>query len=280
MFRSVIGRAIVALLAVLIALASTSASHAQPVRPGFATIERELRLMHENNLFKGGKSKEGEGKGDPVRFDTVTAKKRNYSKESIVLGEQLAALTNELTASMSAEQPGIRDGQVDISKYPAVAAYFQDATAAIQATEGVPQGQQEANGLSASPEGIRAQPTFVTGQLVCGWYTNPKPNANKAWRWWSNSNPDELMRSWGYHATSGLVGGGWTRPQTWNSWACGWGTYRDHAYNYGNAYVVEQNYDGWSPRGEPNPEVYLSGPWPYSDWPAYVYWWHTWGPGR
>lgn len=44
-------------------------------------------------------------------------------------------------------------------------------------------------------------------------------------------------------------------------------------------FIREQNYTG-EPGGEPNPEIYSSGPWPYPDWPLYVLWWHEWDPGR
>jgi hypothetical protein len=109
--------------------------------------------------------------------------------------------------------------------------------------------------------------------LRCGWFPNPKPSQAGPWKNIPRTNPAKVLRAWGYHPTPGIAGGGWTRPQTWRASSCGKNTFRDHAYIIEPRTIREQNYTG-SPTGEPNPEVWRSGPWPYAEWPAYVAWWH------
>ncbi len=93
---------------------------------------------------------------------------------------------------------------------------------------------------------------------VCGWYTNPVPASAVPWvDKGYYSDPAATLSSWGYHNTWNLAGGGWTSPQTYQWWRCGWNTFRDHA-NIVGSNIHEQNYTGSIP-GEPNPEVYASG---------------------
>lgn len=124
-----------------------------------------------------------------------------------------------------------------------------------------------------SPNTASAQLLPGLGQAVCGYYPNPKPAVAVAFKEFTRSDPAGTLRSLGYHETPGLAGGGWTRPQTYNPAICGFSTYRDHALITGPTTLREQNYTE-TPGGEPNPEVYRSGPWPYLDWPVYVFWWH------
>jgi hypothetical protein len=226
----------------------------------FARINKELKMMHDNQLFKGGKTKRNTslnniiGKGEPVVFDSRAARKEGFSEQSIVIAEQMAALSNDLLKPISAQQQSIAlQSNVD-ARYPALAAYFAVA-------------KEAARNSSLQPQ--------IINEAVCGWYANPRPSEAAPWRTWDSDNPDQTLRSWGYHSTPEYAfGGGYTRAQTWSWWACGFNTFRDHAYVTGARTIREQNYEGWSPRGEPNPEVYASGPWPYPDWPAYVLWWH------
>lgn len=266
MFHSRLGRIALAILTVTLLLGASGFAQAKKVTD-FARLDEELKLMHERELFKGGKTKESKdsgkikGKGEPVKFDAESARKEKFSEETIKLATELAAFTNDLMMNVSEEQPGIPDGPADLSKYPALAAYFDAAT-------------KKAKQPSAQASGTMKPNAQAIQWVVCGWYGNPKPASAAPWVNFSSSNPEATLKSWGYHNTWNLAGGGYTRPQSWSWWYCGLGTYRDHALITGPTTFREQNYDGWSPRGEPNPEVYASGPWPYGDWPAYVYWWH------
>ena len=124
-----------------------------------------------------------------------------------------------------------------------------------------------------SGDGVGPTAPPGVGHAVSGYYPNPKPSRDVERKNYERDNPAALLKRLGYHETPNQAGGGWTRPQTYQPWACGGSTFRDHADVTGPRSLSEQNYKG-SPGGEPNPEVYRSGPWPYPDWPAYVYWWH------
>lgn len=130
-------------------------------------------------------------------------------------------------------------------------------------------------------------PLRLAAWYECGSIVRPRPRrAMPAVLVGEVADPAATLSSWGYHRTPGFAGGGWTRPQTYNPARCGISTYRDHAFVglrftscIGTACefrwpIREQNYVA-APYGEPNPEVWRSGPWPYATWPAYVYWWHA-----
>ena len=108
----------------------------------------------------------------------------------------------------------------------------------------------------------------------CGHWLFPRPTRAAPWKDKSSSNAVNTLKSWGYHQTAGYAGGGWTRDQTYYESRCGKNTFRDHAIVQSSKKFREQNYSGYTPRGEPNPEVLRTGPWPYAAWPAYVEWWH------
>ena len=98
------------------------------------------------------------------------------------------------------------------------------------------------------------------------------------WTTHSSSNPRATLRAAGYHYTpppfARYKNKDYTRPQTYQPSLCGRKTFRDHAIIEGAGRYRTQEYTGWTPPGEPNPEVHRSGPWPYLTWPAYVAWWH------
>lgn len=212
-------------------------------------------------------------------FNADMARQYRFSESAIRLGEQVAMATNEIIAmSKEAQRKGgpapVTETPIAIERYPDLQQFWLHA-----ATQSI-QGRRDDATLFAE----EIEPLGVPGasHIVCGYYPNPKPSTNGPWATHTGiSNPAATLSSWGYHETwpPDYTGGGWTRPQTYQPLLCGWGTYRDHAFIAGPTTIREQNYTG-QPGGEPNPEVYRSGPWPYPDWPAYVYWWHVYGPGR
>lgn len=130
----------------------------------------------------------------------------------------------------------------------------------------------------------------ITGIFRCGFFGHDVPKrAAPTLLVGKLANPEAYLRNLGYHQTdSRLFGPGWTRPQTYKWAICGFSTFRDHggigacgtkqdaSTNYElvrACQVYEQVYHG-DPGGEPNPEVYRSGPWPYALWPVYVRAWH------
>lgn len=144
-------------------------------------------------------------------------------------------------------------------------------------------------------------PLGIARRYKCGYFTRPNPRRAVPFvdGPLQGSSPTQagaarLARDWGrtqgFHDTPGAFGGGMTRPQTWNPLLCGFHTYRDHAVPDINQIITcsgpggtppctyrarlrVQDYTA-APYGEPNPEIYRSGPWPYPEWPAYVYFWH------
>jgi hypothetical protein len=225
----------------------------------FDRYARELARMHAANLITGGKMTSGNGAGDPVRVLAREARKRGFSAGAMRLAQESAALSNALTSRLSESEPSISDDPISAhASSPALSAFFAAAA------------KKEASELGAVAS---EQDLGPLGRLRCGWYLDPKPSQAAPWKTLTRPNPETTLRSWGYHPTPGRAGGGWTRPQSWRSFSCGHDTFRDHALISGKNKIREQNYTG-SPPGEPNPEVWRSGPWPYADWPAYVFWWH------
>lgn len=224
----------------------------------FGVLSKELEKAQTYTK----QEKDDKGVVKKVSFDTDGAKNAGISQEGVTLGQEMADFTNELV------QLGSYMFTIDLNKYPNVKDYFKDAT----------KYEKERSSVNNSDADIQplAYAGDAAGMAVCGWYTNPKPSSSKAYYFWGPySDPSAVARSWGYHAPPAGMGYlGWTRPQTWNAWYCGYNTFRDEAVPQSNGKLAEQNYAGWTPRGEPNPEVWASGPWPYSNWPSYVYWWH------
>jgi hypothetical protein len=207
--------------------------------------------------------------GQLVTFDAITAGKQGFTPEGIALAEEMKAFSNDvLIASRDAEKDTsasiARDLDLVVKKYPSVSAYFQAATEYNATVDGK---------QILMPE---SQPTTIIGRMQhCGWFLNPRPSRSADWRTYKRPNPAATLSALGYHETPrNIFGGGWTRPQSWHPVVCGWNTYRDHAVIESARQFREQSYSGWTPRGEPNPEVWRSGPWPYPTWPTYVYWWH------
>jgi hypothetical protein len=130
--------------------------------------------------------------------------------------------------------------------------------------------------------------TEIRSRTDCGYFGNFKPSSKKSYQYYKYNNYStalNTLRSWGYHDTSFYAeqnSTDHTRAQTYKPTSCGFLTFRDHAnitdknslakQSGGTPpfQINEQNYSGWVPRGEPNPEVFSSAPWPYAEWPAYV----------
>lgn len=222
----------------------------------FIRLTQDLLSMED--LFGGGN-------GIPVTFDSQTALQRGMSKDSVALAEELRDYTNELiTTAQRARSDQATVLDVDVQKYPRVQAYFKLAT----------NYHSNAHNHQMRPTGW-CNPWLSDAACTCGHWGYPQPPRSAPWRDWTSSNPAGTLSSWGYHQMPDYAGGGWTRPQTHSPALCGDNTFRDHAYITGSTTFREQNYNGFTPRGEPNPEVWAGGPWPYDVWPAYVQWWHA-----
>lgn len=254
----------------------------------FNTLSVELGEME--TLFRGG------GK-EPVTFDTEAALKKGFSEQSIKLAEAMAAFTNDLVLAapevddeeamaaleaneLNGKKVDLSRAEVEVQKYPLLEAYFEQASERLNVSdEGKEQGQNGVFTDGEGPTAINISLPCLTVGCVCGDYVHPRPGRAASFVPYKVNNASATLHAWGFHPTPGHAGGGWTRPQTYKPFLCGWSTYRDHAIirdpgrYYYNVWV--QSYHGQSPDGEPNPEVWRSGPWPYLTWPAYVYWWHS-----
>jgi len=279
MWRTTARLAASAAFVVIWTIVAIPAGNAQ-TDPQFESVAGEVAQMRA--LFSGGN-------GQPVSFNADLARQQLFSTEAIDLAGELTAFTNELMAAAAdalkalapADPAGpepvvdIRQLNVDVSAHPKMAAFFQQAHAYRRAWEALPDSEKKARAQAIGGAQPHINP-WDPAALLCGYYTNPMPSVAKAYVFFNNvANPAGTLQAWGYHADplAIKIGAGWTRPQTFRWWICGFSTFRDNAVINGHT-ISEQNYAGWTPNGEPNPEVWRVGPWPYETWPAYVYWWH------
>jgi hypothetical protein len=241
----------------------------------FITLAQELDRLQI--LFDGGD-------GQPLTFDSESARRQGFSTKSINLAEQIVAFTNRLQEiARESEAGGDAVDQIDAPKeragvmmqraaaeleeFPALTSFFASAS---QHQYDVATSEQ--GGVKKSDRESLAF-TFETPATVCGGFLTPRPTRAAPWVSMSNNNPSATLYQWGYHPAPNYAGGGWTRPQTYRPDICKRNSFRDHALIPSSKAIREQKYTGWSPNGEPNPEV-SSYSWPYPAWPAYVYWWH------
>lgn len=245
--------------------------------------KREKQFTKRSRVLSQLMSQYMRGGGtEPVAFDINAAREAGIDEESIELARQMVAHTNALLEAAKAtgnvESASIAKTNVTMEDFPAVDEYFQQASLVARSRQGredsaSPKGEPPSS--STNEMAALAVDPFQAAYQNCGVWWNPLPTRAAPWVTYTSSNPDATLRSWGYHGTpSHIFGGGYTRAQTYMWWICGFGTFRDHAVIFSSNQFREQNYAGWRPRGEPNPEVYASGPWPYPLWPSYVSWWH------
>lgn len=211
-----------------------------------------------------------------VAFNREIATQNGMSTDSIQLATELVDLSNQLTTQSTTTSAPIMvfvimNAETDLLvSYPTARMYFDEAT-------------KNHGGFE-----IKSAASDIVGAAVCGTWGNPKPRSVPIYReHFGLADPAATLRSWGYHETPGgnATGGGWTRDQQYHPQICGTNAFRDqgnivYPRNGGAPYISEQNYEGFTPRGEPSPEVWRVSPWPYPLWPAYVFWWHTKGPGK
>ncbi|MDP9190491.1 MAG: hypothetical protein M3P06_02160 [Acidobacteriota bacterium] len=226
-------------------------------------------LTSVEDLFSGGAS------AGPVVFDVEGAKLRGTDAATIELASELAAYTNDLVRAADAFANGKGPNPMNVApteEHMMVRRFFRAATAFHI--------KEAAYGREGSTGGIQTDgwcKSYLTdAACTCGHWSYPQPSKGAPWKESTSKNPSATLKSWGYHQTPGIAAIGWTRAQTYYPSRCGSGTFRDHAYIKTDGKTIrEQNYAGWTPRGEPNPEFWTSWKWPYPAWPTYVQWWHS-----
>lgn len=251
------------LFVLLVVTVVPAAAGSTPV-PGIENLPSEM--AKSDQFYRVGSD------GRSIVFDSTSAKRSGVSPLALKLAEETTAFTNELirAAAQNAAASGnanantisLEGVEVDISKYPTLAAY---------------------NAMLGQRRVSIGTLALSTAQSICG--SKEKPVPNYAARWYSKgpfntqNAAETQLKNWGYFRAWWIPGGDWTRHQTYQQWICKTNNYRDHAgspYRSGSYwYFNEQNYTGSVP-GEPNPVMSAyPGNWPYLTWPEYVRWWHA-----
>jgi hypothetical protein len=224
-----------------------------------STFDDQVQQLHQ--LLRNSSAHDNRA-GHQVSSDITGAAATGVPAGTVTLAGQLVAFSGDVVAA--ARTSGLDAATPALGRYPELSRFLAEAT----------------RRATAPAEGPAKPAITVSPMLppwdVCGYYNTPRPTRAAPWRTWGPfGNNLATLFSWGYYP-SPIPGAGWTRPQTWNPFWCSVNTFRDNAVPIDGGYINEQNYAGWSPRGEPNPDSTLGDPsgWPYPDWPAYVYWWH------
>ena len=220
-------------------------------------------LIKMEDLFSGGN-------GELLEFDRSKARGLGFPESSILLAKELTEYINAWQQGPAAtDMLGVTGSAPE--KPPRVSAFFHCATQ---------YNKNEKDSLRGEASGgcIRGGVRLTEAECQCGHWLNPRPNRRAGWTMHRSSNPRATLIAAGYHYTpppfAAAKNTNYTRPQTYRPSLCGRKTFRDHAIIEGADSYKTQEYTGWVPPGEPNPEVHRSGPWPYLTWPAYVAWWH------
>ncbi len=234
-------------------------------------------------------------------FDAAAAQQAGFDKSMIQLAQQMVAYQNAL--AQAAFTTGIEDvTQLDVSleQFPAVKAFMAAMTElrAAQSEDLQLQAQLQEDGTPQDGAGAALPNLFPLPPLPppptlyhkCGAWSNPIPNHTPPrdhfpvpWPW----TPAQWLIGLGYHKTAYYAcnfndancATDYTQSRSYNNCpvpSC----FRNHGKSNGNYFWVpipggKAWRQGYSVQfGEPNPEIhqYL---WPYWDWGAYVWWWHT-----
>ena len=223
-------------------------------------------LIKMEDLFSGGN-------GELLEFDRSKARGLGFPESSILLAKELTEYINAWQQAPAAtDMLGVTGSAPE--KPPRVSAFFHCATQYNKNEKDSLRG--EASG-GCTRGGVR----LTEAKCQCGHFLNPRPSREAGWTRHSSPNRRATLIAAGYHYTpppfAAWDNTHFTRPQTYQPSLCGRKTFRDHAQikdEDNNDIYWTQEYTGWTPPGEPNPEIHRSGPWPYRTWPAYVAWWH------
>ena len=226
-----------------------------------AFSERALDVSKLNSYFSGGN-------GTPIEFDESRAKSDRFNAESIALAKDLGAFVNDYARE---------DRNAPPSKSHRVDWFFSCASKLVKSTA-VETEEDEAEIFSECTDN-----GYSEVECVCGTWAYPKPTEGA-----QNSpiqeadNAHDYLLGQGFHRTYWPWArwnnpAEYTRPRTYQSNLCRNDSFRDHAVILKDSITQykTQTYSGWTPPGEPNPEVLEYWPHPYWLWTSYVAWWHN-----
>lgn len=208
------------------------------------------------------------GTSRSVVFNPDSARNAGFSEESILLAIDMASYSDAISK--------LNDGDDQPTKTSLVDWFFSCASSKLDSAAA---SEDE----TSDPVQILSQCTdsgYPEAACVCGNSDYPQPNrADNPPAVENGPNPNQALLDlhfarvyWPYAQSETTE---YRKHVTYQSNYCGSNTFRQHAWVVDSDTYKIQRYSGWTPPGEPNPEVHLGGPWPYWVWPAYVLWWHN-----
>lgn len=206
-------------------------------------------------------------------IDTRAARRAGYSTDVVRLAAEIVAYQNAmLNETRKKGNRDIRQHKVPLKKFPKVKEFYKAATKAAR-TDKV--HTSNSSDEDSSPDVTALART----RRACGDWNRPIPNYTPRWVNHGYKNrPARTLRNWGFHKTRFYACGArysytcqrdTTRPRYYYSryGVCSKPLFRDHGRFYNHRVYVQY--------GEPNPEIFHVGIWPYWNWGAYVRWWHN-----
>lgn len=196
-------------------------------------------------------------------FDAEAALEDGFSKEVVLLAQEMVAYQNELAkAAASKGVEDITQLNVTTEEYPRLTKFFQLASQQVEA-------RKAPGAVSPMQQNCPA----------CGNWDCPVPDYSPPRYGYSSSDPEQTLLNWGFHHTANYACGGGYSP---GSCAEDYTRGRDYYGPYGHCSGIRFRDHGRVTGstsfniqyGEPNPEVF-SYWWPYWNWGAYVRWWHS-----
>lgn len=203
------------------------------------------------------------GTSKSVSFDAGSARNAGFSEDEITLASKLAEYSDAI-ARLN------KDDEVP-SKSAEVSWFFNCASAALN----------EASQSDSTEVMTACEDTFWSqAACTCGNVDYPKPDrSDNPPHEVDHSDPNQALLDLQfvrvYYPFAQWQTTEYRKNRTYQSNLCGNNTFRQHAWIHDSDTYRMQRYNGWTPPGEPNPEVHLANFWPYWTWPAYVLWWHN-----
>ena len=217
--------------------------------------------------------------GTHFTFFHEKARGAGFSEDLIDLTNQMVMFQNDLLSEERASSSAVDMAGTLYDNYPLLTLYMDAATSYSNSPQAA-SAMDEVRGLG-------------TETCVCGgsmMFPRPERGAERKILGYENSESEAyttlylhgFRETWDFVPDELVRGAGYTRRQTWHPEYCGVDTYRDEGNYYpskefpGKWVIWIQDYEGMSPRGEPNPEIFLHGigNWPTVFWGAYVIQWH------
>ena len=238
-------------------LSSNSTSDLTELMSDCSNYSRMSAKMTQMNSHFSGTSRS-------VNFNPESARNAGYAEDEISMAAALAVYSDAI-AKLN------RDDALPV-KSELANWFYSCATSAIGQTSNEDDADSVGT-LSACTDAGHSE-----ASCICGNTSYPQPSSSDGHNWVDVENPEQALQGLGYHrvyppyARPGHIE--YAKFVTYQSNHCGNNTFRKHAEVVDDDTYKLQDYVEFHTLGEPNPEVFSSGPWPYWTWPGYVLWWH------